>query len=111
MAFVWRLRLPGLSHFATIIRSTVGKIPPPLAATVVAESRWPKPASDWVKPSRWSPMESRQLKKARDKARVKRAETFGACAEKWLRGYQMADFTRDMRRSIYERELKPKVSN
>lgn len=28
--------------------------------------------------------------KARDKARVKDAETFGAWAEKWLRGYQMA---------------------
>ena len=49
--------------------------------------------------------------KARDKARVKDAETFGAWAEKWLRGYQMADSTRDMRRSIYERELKPKFSN
>lgn len=49
--------------------------------------------------------------KARDKARVKNAETFGAWAEKWLRGYQMADSTRDMRRSVYERELKPKFAN
>lgn len=49
--------------------------------------------------------------KARDKARVKGAETFGAWAEKWLRGYQMADSTRDMRRSVYERELKPKFGN
>lgn len=49
--------------------------------------------------------------KARSKARVKDAETFGAWAEKWLRGYQMADSTRDMRRSVYERELKPKFSN
>lgn len=45
--------------------------------------------------------------KARAKARVKDAETFGAWAEKWLRGYQMADSTRDMRRAVYERELKP----
>lgn len=36
--------------------------------------------------------------KARDKARVKDAGTFGAWAEKWLLCYQMADFTRDMRR-------------
>lgn len=43
--------------------------------------------------------------KAREKARVKDAETFGAWAEKWLRGYQMADSTRDMRRSVYAREL------
>ncbi|MGC8731802.1 MAG: tyrosine-type recombinase/integrase, partial [Halothiobacillaceae bacterium] len=39
------------------------------------------------------------------------AETFGAWAEKWLRGYQMADSTRDMRRAVYERELKPKFGN
>ena len=46
--------------------------------------------------------------KARDKARVKDAETFDAWAQKWLRGYQMADSTRDIRRSVYERELLPK---
>lgn len=34
--------------------------------------------------------------KARDKARTKGAEMFDAWAEKWLRGYQMADSTRDM---------------
>lgn len=49
--------------------------------------------------------------KARDKARVKDAETFGAWAEKWLRGYQMADSTRDMRRAVYERDLKSKFAN
>ncbi|MBL1627270.1 integrase, partial [Klebsiella pneumoniae] len=31
--------------------------------------------------------------------------------EKWLRGYQMADVTRDMRRATFERELKPKFGN
>src|SRR5690606_11129442 len=49
--------------------------------------------------------------KARDKARVKDEETFGAWTVKWLRGYQMADSTRDMRRSVYERELKSQFSN
>ncbi|PRC93062.1 tyrosine-type recombinase/integrase [Solimicrobium silvestre] len=49
--------------------------------------------------------------KARGKARIKDLETFGAWADKWLRGYQMADSTRDMRKSIYERELKPKFAN
>lgn len=49
--------------------------------------------------------------KAREKGRVRDAETFGAWAEKWLRGYQMADSTRDMRRSVFERELKPKFGN
>lgn len=48
--------------------------------------------------------------KARDKARIKDAETFGAWAEKWLRGYQMAESTRDMRRSVYKRELKSKFA-
>src|SRR5574344_3066270 len=42
--------------------------------------------------------------KARNKARVKDAETFGAWAEKWLKGYQMADSTRDMRRAVYVQE-------
>ncbi len=49
--------------------------------------------------------------KARDKKRVKNAETFGAWANKWLRGYQMADSTRDMRKSVYERELKKQFGN
>lgn len=49
--------------------------------------------------------------KARDKTRLKDAETFEAWAEKWLRGYQMADSTRDMRRLVFERELKPKFGN
>ncbi|MFW9659151.1 tyrosine-type recombinase/integrase [Vibrio parahaemolyticus] len=49
--------------------------------------------------------------KARAKARTKDAETFGAWAQKWLRGYQMADSTRDMRRSVYARELEGKFGN
>lgn len=49
--------------------------------------------------------------KACDKARTKGAETFDAWAEKWLGGYQMADSMRDMRRSVYERELKPQFGN
>lgn len=49
--------------------------------------------------------------KAREKARVRDAETFGAWAEKWLRSYPMADSTRDMRRSVYERDLKVKFGN
>lgn len=49
--------------------------------------------------------------KARDKARVKDADTFAAWGESWLRGHQMADSTRDMRRACFERELKPKFGN
>lgn len=49
--------------------------------------------------------------KARNKARIKDADTFEAWADKWLRGYQMAESTRDMRRAIFERELKAKFGN
>lgn len=46
--------------------------------------------------------------KSREKARVNAGETFGAWAEKWLKLHQMADSTRDMRRSVYERDVRPK---
>lgn len=49
--------------------------------------------------------------KARNKARIKDADTFEGWADKWLRGYQMAESTRDMRRAIFERELKAKFGN
>jgi len=49
--------------------------------------------------------------KARNKARIRDADTFEAWADKWLRGYQMAESTRDMRRAIFERELKAKFGN
>lgn len=46
--------------------------------------------------------------KSREKARLDAGETFGAWAEKWLQIHQMADSTRDMRRSVYVRDVKPK---
>lgn len=49
--------------------------------------------------------------KARDKARLRGAESFAEWAEKWLRGYQMAESTRDMRRSVFERDLKSKFGS
>lgn len=49
--------------------------------------------------------------KARDKACIKDAKTFAAWADKWLRGYRMTKSTRDMRRSVFERELKAKFGN
>ena len=49
--------------------------------------------------------------KARDKERMKDAESFGAWAERWLRGYQMANSTRDMCKSVYNRELKKRFGN
>jgi hypothetical protein len=45
--------------------------------------------------------------KARAKTRARDLETFGAWADRWLNDYPMADSTRDMRRLVYERDLKP----
>lgn len=44
--------------------------------------------------------------KAREKQKSKDADSFGEWAELWLKNHQMADSTRDMRRSVYERDLK-----
>lgn len=44
--------------------------------------------------------------KSREMQKIRDAETFGAWAELWLKHYPMAESTRDMRRSVYERDLK-----
>ena len=43
--------------------------------------------------------------KAREKQRAVAAGTFGEWAEIWLKKHTMVESTRDMRRSVYEREL------
>lgn len=49
--------------------------------------------------------------KARSKNHDKDAKTFGDWATRWLKGSEMADSTRDMRRLCYERELKKTFGN
>lgn len=49
--------------------------------------------------------------KARTKEKVGQEKTFGEWAEAWLRGHEMAESTRDMRRSVYERDVKEKFAN
>jgi integrase len=49
--------------------------------------------------------------KARSKDKEKQAKTFDDWAESWLKGYEMADSTRDMRKAVYTRELKPVFGN
>lgn len=44
--------------------------------------------------------------KAREKKKITDADTFGEWAEVWLTKYAMAESTRDMKRSGYERDLK-----
>ncbi len=47
------------------------------------------------------------IEKQREKRRIKEAKSFGQFGEKWLTNAPMADSTRAMRRSIFERELMP----
>lgn len=47
------------------------------------------------------------IEKQREKRRIKEAKSFGEFGEKWLVNAPMADSTRAMRRSIFERELMP----
>jgi integrase len=47
------------------------------------------------------------IEKQREKRRIKEAKSFGQFGEKWLTNATMADSTRAMRRSIFERELMP----
>ncbi len=47
------------------------------------------------------------IEKQREKRRIKEAKSFGEFGEKWLTASAMADSTRAMRRSIFERELRP----
>ncbi len=51
------------------------------------------------------------MEKQRDKARLKSAKTFGDFAERWLTEGRMAESTRAMRRSIYERDVKRPFQN
>ncbi|MBS7541371.1 tyrosine-type recombinase/integrase [Ancylobacter lacus] len=51
------------------------------------------------------------IEKQREKRRIKEAKSFGVFGEKWLTTGQMADSTRAMRRSVFERELLPAWRN
>ena len=49
--------------------------------------------------------------KQHDKRRLKEAKRFGEFGEKWFQDSRMADSTRAMRRSIYERDILPTFRN
>src|SRR5271169_551952 len=51
------------------------------------------------------------IEKQREKRRLNGAKSFGEFGEKWLTAAPMADSTRAMRRSIFERELLPTWRN
>ncbi len=49
--------------------------------------------------------------KQREKRRIKEAKSFGQFGERWLQEARMADSTRAMRRSIFERDILPAFRN
>lgn len=49
--------------------------------------------------------------KQREKRRIKEAKSFGEFGERWLQEARMADSTRAMRRSIFERDILPTFRN
>lgn len=49
--------------------------------------------------------------KQREKRRIKEAKSFSEFAERWLQEHRMADSTRAMRRTIYERDILPTYRN
>ncbi len=49
--------------------------------------------------------------KARSKGKLRAEKRFGAWVQEYLRGHEMAESTRDMRRSVYIRDLKPFFDN
>ena len=49
--------------------------------------------------------------KQREKRRIKEAKSFGEFAERWLQEHRMAESTRAMRRTIYERDILPTFRN
>jgi len=67
----------------------------------LAEAREKLDAARKLVASGLSPMQH----KRRQKQRLAGEESFGEWAERWLTNYRMAETTRDMRRSVYERDL------
>jgi hypothetical protein len=51
------------------------------------------------------------LSPAREKRRLKEAKSFGESCERYFRKAPLADCTRAMRRTIYERDLLPKFQD
>ena len=49
--------------------------------------------------------------KQREKRRIKDAKNFGEFGERWFQEARMADSTRAMRRSVYERDILPAFRN
>lgn len=54
---------------------------------------------------------SPSIEKQREKRRIKEAKSFGEFGERWLKMAPMADSTRAMRRSVWERDLLPHWRN
>ena len=95
ISFRYNYRINGRQETLVLGRYGPGGITLAEARELLAEAK--KGLSAGKSPSR---------QKAREKQKIKEADSFGEWAELWLKDHQMAESTRDMRRSVFERDLK-----
>ncbi|MBP9527851.1 MAG: tyrosine-type recombinase/integrase [Laribacter sp.] len=95
ISFRYNYRINGRQETLVIGRYGTGGITLAEARELLSEAK--KGLAAGKSPSR---------QKAREKQKIKEADSFGEWAELWLKDHQMAESTRDMRRSVFERDLK-----
>ncbi len=95
ISFRYNYRINGRQETLVLGRYGTGGITLAEARELLSEAK--KGLASGKSPSR---------QKAREKQKIKEADSFGEWAELWLKDHQMAESTRDMRRSVFERDLK-----
>lgn len=95
ISFRYNYRINGRQETLVLGRNGAGGITLAEARELLSEAK--KGLAAGKSPSR---------QKAREKQKIKEADSFGEWAELWLKDHQMAESTRDMRRSVFERDLK-----
>lgn len=94
ISFRYNYRINGRQETLTIGAYGIGGI-------TLAEAREKQLAAKKLVQEGISPAREKIRTKSRDEA----GGTFGEWADKWMKGHKMADSTRDMRRSVYERDV------
>lgn len=94
ISFRYNYRINGRQETLTLGRYGIGGITLAEARERLVQAK--KQIQDGKSPAK---------EKLRAKAREDAAGTFGDWARRWLKDHKMADSTRDMRKSVYERDL------
>ncbi|WP_428177609.1 integrase arm-type DNA-binding domain-containing protein [Comamonas testosteroni] len=94
ISFRYNYRINGGQETLTIGAYGIGGI-------TLAEAREKQLAAKKLVQEGISPAREKIRTKSRDEA----DGTFGEWTDKWMKGHKMADSTRDMRRSVYERDV------